>query len=67
MMFTAAARARRRSLCGQVEDALVVRVRVHVVMKPCSMPNASSSTLAIGATQFVVHEAFEITWWFAGS
>ncbi len=36
-------------------------------MKPCSMPKASSRTLAIGATQFVVHEAFEITWWVAGS
>ena len=33
-----------------------------VVMNPCSMPKASSSTFAIGATQLVVHEAFEITW-----
>ena len=31
-----------------------------VVMKPRSIPNASSSTFAIGATQFVVHEAFEM-------
>ena len=30
-----------------------------VVMKPRSIPNASCSTFAIGATQFVVHEAFE--------
>ena len=36
-------------------------------MKPCSMPNASSSTFAIGATQLVVHEAFEITLCAAGS
>src|SRR4051794_19928373 len=36
-------------------------------MNACSMPNASSSTLAIGATQFVVQLAFEITWWVAGS
>ena len=27
------------------------------------MPNSSSSTLAIGARQFVVHEAFEMTVW----
>ena len=31
-----------------------------VVMKPCSIPNASCSTFASGATQFVVHDAFEI-------
>ena len=29
-------------------------------MKPRSIPNESSSTFAIGATQFVVHEAFEM-------
>jgi hypothetical protein len=28
-------------------------------MKPRSIPNASWSTFAIGATQFVVHDAFE--------
>jgi hypothetical protein len=31
------------------------------------MPNASSMTLAIGARQFVVHEAFEMMLWVAGS
>ena len=31
-----------------------------VVMKPCSIVNASCSTFASGATQFVVQEAFEI-------
>jgi len=36
-------------------------------MNPWVIPNASSSTLAMGATQLVVHEAFEITWWVAGS
>ena len=36
-------------------------------MNACSMPNASSSTFAIGATQFVVHDAFEITLCCAGS
>ena len=30
-----------------------------VVIKPCSTPNSSSNTLAIGAKQFVVHEALE--------
>ena len=32
-----------------------------VVMNPRSTPNASCSTLAMGATQFVVHDALEIT------
>src|SRR3954469_23138438 len=36
-----------------------------VVMKPCSMPNASCSTFATGARQFVVHDALEITVWFS--
>ena len=31
-----------------------------VVMKPCSIVSASCSTLASGATQFVVQEAFEM-------
>ena len=30
-------------------------------MKPWSMPMASLSTLATGARQLVVHEAFEMT------
>jgi hypothetical protein len=30
-------------------------------MKPCSIPKLSSRILAIGATQFVVQDAFEIT------
>jgi hypothetical protein len=30
-------------------------------MKPFSMPTASLRTLATGARQFVVHDAFEIT------
>src|ERR1700730_6719060 len=38
-----------------------------VVMRPCSTPNASSSTLTMGTKQFVVHDAFEITLWTAGS
>ena len=38
-----------------------------VVMNPRSTPNASCSTLTIGATQFVVQDAFEITSCLSGS
>src|ERR1035437_4368756 len=38
-----------------------------VVIRPRSMPNVSSMTLAIGARQFVVHEALEMMLWLAGS
>ena len=37
-----------------------------VVMKPRSIPNVSCSTFAIGATQFVVHDAFEMIVWRVG-
>jgi hypothetical protein len=36
-------------------------------MKPCSIVKASCSTLARGATQFVVQEAFETIRWRSGS
>ena len=36
-------------------------------MKPRSILNASCRTFASGATQFVVHDAFEMMWCFAGS
>ncbi len=36
-------------------------------MKPSSMPKASSSTLARTARQLVVHDALEMTKWWAGS
>src|SRR5580692_2122061 len=36
-------------------------------MNPCTRPNASLSTFAIGATQLVVHESLEITSWRCGS
>ena len=36
-----------------------------VVMKPDLMPHRSFSTLATGARQLVVHEAFETTLWSA--
>ena len=32
-------------------------------MKPVSTPNLSLSTLSIGATQFVVHEALDRMFW----
>src|SRR6266568_2120659 len=38
-----------------------------VVIRPLTMPKLSSSTLAIGATQFVVQEALDRTWCAAGS
>src|ERR1041385_4084574 len=38
-----------------------------VVMVPLWILNLSCSTLATGARQLVVHEAFETTWCFAGS
>ena len=59
-------RQRRRAraaqiLVRQVEQVLIVRVGVHgrhpaLVL----MPNVSCSTFAIGARQFVVHDAFEM-------
>src|SRR3989338_2653694 len=38
-----------------------------VVIRPFSMPQMSLSTLATGARQLVVQEAFETTEWFFGS
>src|SRR2546428_7313607 len=38
-----------------------------VVIVPLLMPKVSCKTLATGARQFVVHEAFETTLCFAGS
>ena len=61
MMLTAAERARRGSLCGASSTFWSFVYACTVVMKPRSMPNASCSTFTIGATQFVVHDALEIT------
>ena len=58
----AAARARRRSLCGRSRMFWSFVYAWIVVMKPCSTVNASCSTFAIGATQFVVQEALETMW-----
>ena len=38
-----------------------------VVIQPFVMPNVSCSTLANGARQLVVHDAFEMMTCFAGS
>ena len=38
-----------------------------VVMMPSARPNASSTTAASGARQWVVHEALDTTWWTSGS
>ena len=58
---TAAARARRRSLCGWSRIRWSLVYAWIVVMNPCLIPNASLMTLATGARQFVVHEAVEST------
>jgi hypothetical protein len=60
MMLTAAARARRRSLCGRSRRFWSLVYECTVVMRPRSMPKLSSSTFATGARQFVVHDAFEM-------
>ena len=39
---------------------------MEVVITPWRMPTVSCSTLATGARQFVVHDAFETTWWRRG-
>ena len=60
MRLIAAARARRRSLCGRSSTCWSFVYAWMVVMKPRSIPKLSSSTFAIGATQFVVHDALEM-------
>jgi len=67
IMESAAARARRRSLCGRSRMRWSLVYEWIVVIRPRLMPNVSSSTLATGARQFVVQDAFEITVCFAGS
>ena len=67
MIDSAAARARRRSLWGRSRMRWSFVYAWQVVMKPCSMPTVSISTLASGARQLVVQEAFEMTWCCSGS
>jgi glyceraldehyde 3-phosphate dehydrogenase len=56
----AAARARRRSLCGRSRICWSFVYAWIVVMNPDSIPHASFSTFASGATQFVVQDALEM-------
>ena len=51
----------------QVEELWSLVYAWIVVMNPCSIPNASFSTFAIGAMQFVVQEALETMWCASGS
>src|SRR5574341_184874 len=67
IMLTAAARARRRSLCGKSCTGWSFVYECPVEAKPRLTPNASSSTFTVVARQFVVHDAFETIRCFAGS
>src|SRR4029079_11215901 len=66
-MLMAAARARRRSLCGPSTSIWSPVYACTVVIRPCSMPNVSSSTLTSGTKQLVVQLAAEMTLWLFGS
>src|SRR3954470_6505498 len=59
-MLMAAARARRRSLCGPSCRFWSWVYAWIVVIRPLTMPNSSLSTFAIGARQLVVQDAFEM-------
>ncbi len=63
----AAARARRRSLCGRSRICWSFVYAWIVVIRPCRNPNESLSTFTTGARQFVVQLAFEMMWWVSGS
>src|ERR1035437_11096011 len=66
-MLMAAARARRRSLCGASCRFWSCVYAWIVVMRPLTMPRPSLSAFAIGARQFVVQDALEMMLWIAGS
>src|SRR5512143_781961 len=63
----AAARARRRSLWGRSRIFWSLVYEWIVVIWPLTTPKESTSTLATGARQFVVQEAFETTLCFLAS
>src|SRR6476469_9103673 len=65
--LSAAARARRRSLCGPSWRFWSWVYAWMVVIRPLTMPSPSSSAFAIGARQLVVHEALEMMLWLVGS
>ena len=67
MMFMAAARARRRSLCGKSRMRWSLVYAWTVVITPRMMPKLSFTTLAAGARQFVVQDALETISCLAGS
>ena len=64
---SAAARARRRSLCGRSSRFWSFVYEWIVVIHPLRMPNRSWITLATGARQLVVHDALEMMWCVDGS
>merc|ERR1711931_236331 len=62
MMLVEAARPSLQALAEGPSTVFCVAVKAWiVVMRPSSIPNLSSRTLAIGAKQLVVHEALEKT------
>ena len=67
VMLMAAPRARRRSLWGPSTSIWSPVYAWTVVMRPFSMPNASSSTLTSGTKQLVVQDALDTTLSLAGS
>ncbi len=67
MIESAAARARRKSLCGRSSSCWSFVYEWTVVIHPFRMPNFSCRTFAMGARQFVVQEAFDRMWCFEGS
>src|SRR4051794_12543704 len=66
-MLIAAARARRRSLCGKSRMTWSLVYEWMVVIVPLWILKASFTTLVMGARQLVVQLAFEMMWCFAGS
>src|SRR6185369_7201490 len=67
IMERAAARARRRSLWGKSRIFWSLVYEWMVVIWPFLMPHPSLSTLATGARQLVVQDAFDTMWCLAWS
>src|ERR1700738_1358736 len=67
MMFVAALRARRRSLCGASRVFWSLVYEWIVDMKPLTQPSESTIGFTAVAKQFVVHDAFEMMLWLSGS
>ncbi len=64
MMFSRMPRPPRQSLFDGPSTVFCVAVAAcTVVIRPRLMPQVSFSTLATGARQFVVHDAFEMIAW----